>query len=414
MTFFRAYQDRLGPGLMFAAIAVGVSHLIQSTRAGAEYGFSLIFVVIVACVLKYPAFRFSSDYAAATSEPMLEGYRKQGRWTVAIYALGMPIDMFISVAGISLVTSGIFRNVFAVNLGDVSIAISLMIACATLLISGRYRLFENITKFIVVLFSIFTVLAVGLAIPEVNWTQDQLTRHVEFDRSTLLFMIAIAGWMPTSVAASMFQSFWVCEKARLNEQGFSPRVARKDFDIGYWGTLLLALCFVFMGTALMYKLGISTASSPTAFAAQLIDMFTRVIGEWSRLIIAIAALAVMFSTMLSGMDASPRVASHLLGYFIQSDKQYSHKSYTFFMIVEVIGASLILVWLFSSFKTFIDFATSMAFIMSPLVAWFNHRAVFSDDMPESERPGPVMYAWSLAGIFAMLAIGLYFLFTKIS
>ena len=33
---------RVGPGLMLAAAAVGVSHLVWSTRAGAEYGLSLV------------------------------------------------------------------------------------------------------------------------------------------------------------------------------------------------------------------------------------------------------------------------------------------------------------------------------------------------------------------------------------
>ena len=30
---------KLGPGLLFAGTAVGVSHLVQSTKAGAEFGF---------------------------------------------------------------------------------------------------------------------------------------------------------------------------------------------------------------------------------------------------------------------------------------------------------------------------------------------------------------------------------------
>ena len=33
----------LGPGILFASTAIGVSHLVQSTRAGADYGFSLLF-----------------------------------------------------------------------------------------------------------------------------------------------------------------------------------------------------------------------------------------------------------------------------------------------------------------------------------------------------------------------------------
>ena len=32
----------LGPGLILAAAAIGVSHLVQSTRAEAEFGFTLV------------------------------------------------------------------------------------------------------------------------------------------------------------------------------------------------------------------------------------------------------------------------------------------------------------------------------------------------------------------------------------
>ena len=33
--------SRVGPGLMLAATAVGVSHLVYSTQAGGNYGFAL-------------------------------------------------------------------------------------------------------------------------------------------------------------------------------------------------------------------------------------------------------------------------------------------------------------------------------------------------------------------------------------
>ena len=40
------FLQTLGPGILFASTAIGVSHLIQSTRAGAEYGFSLLIFVL--------------------------------------------------------------------------------------------------------------------------------------------------------------------------------------------------------------------------------------------------------------------------------------------------------------------------------------------------------------------------------
>ena len=35
----------LGPGIMYAGAAIGVSHLVQSTRAGAGYGFALVWPI---------------------------------------------------------------------------------------------------------------------------------------------------------------------------------------------------------------------------------------------------------------------------------------------------------------------------------------------------------------------------------
>ncbi|MFV1959924.1 MAG: divalent metal cation transporter, partial [Planctomycetota bacterium] len=77
-TFWKAF----GPGLLWAGAAVGVSHLVQSTRGGAKFGLGLLGVVIVANVFKYPAFSFGPRYAAATGTSLLEGYRRRGRWAL--------------------------------------------------------------------------------------------------------------------------------------------------------------------------------------------------------------------------------------------------------------------------------------------------------------------------------------------
>ena len=36
------WTKKLGPGLLFAGAAIGVSHLVQSTRAGADFGWGLL------------------------------------------------------------------------------------------------------------------------------------------------------------------------------------------------------------------------------------------------------------------------------------------------------------------------------------------------------------------------------------
>lgn len=77
----------LGPGLLFAGAAVGVSHLVQSTRAGADFGMGLLWATLLANFLKYPFFEFGPRYALSTGESLLEGYKKLGRWVLILYML---------------------------------------------------------------------------------------------------------------------------------------------------------------------------------------------------------------------------------------------------------------------------------------------------------------------------------------
>ena len=71
--------SKLGPGLLFAGAAIGVSHLVQSTRAGADFGWGLIWALIIVNILKYPFFQYGPRYAMATGESLLDGYFKVGK-----------------------------------------------------------------------------------------------------------------------------------------------------------------------------------------------------------------------------------------------------------------------------------------------------------------------------------------------
>ena len=58
---------KLGPGILFAGAAIGVSHLVQSTRAGADFGFGLIWALILINLIKFPFFQFGTRYTIVTA-----------------------------------------------------------------------------------------------------------------------------------------------------------------------------------------------------------------------------------------------------------------------------------------------------------------------------------------------------------
>ena len=79
--------QKLGPGLLFAGAAIGVSHLVQSTQAGSRFGFELIGALIIANILKYPFFEFGSRYANVTGTSIIDGYFRLSKIAFYLYLI---------------------------------------------------------------------------------------------------------------------------------------------------------------------------------------------------------------------------------------------------------------------------------------------------------------------------------------
>ena len=135
---------RLGPGLMLAAAAVGVSHLVQSSRAGADFGLSFVWLVVLISVLKYPAFRFAVDYASLTNHSLVYAYSKLGRMPMLWLLIGFMVDMFIATAAVSLVTAGLLISVFGLPFSGPQVAIAVTVVSALVLVNGQYARAERL------------------------------------------------------------------------------------------------------------------------------------------------------------------------------------------------------------------------------------------------------------------------------
>jgi Mn2+/Fe2+ NRAMP family transporter len=123
------------------------------------------------------------------------------------------------------------------------------------------------------------------------------------DLSLAIFVIAMAGWMPMPTNGAILYSKWVCERQKVDRDQFDYGRALSDFRIGYGLTLVLALCFVLMGTAVLFETGRQVPATAAGFATELFGVFTTVIGTWSYPIIAAAGIAVIWSTQVALMDA---------------------------------------------------------------------------------------------------------------
>ncbi len=410
----------LGPGILFAAIAVGASHLVQSTRAGATYGLALIFLILITYVAKYPAFRFGAQYASATGQSLLHGYLHQGRWAIAIYVIIALGTMFAALPAVTLVTAGLAQAAFGLQTDVLATSAIILIVSAVLLTVGGYRLLDRLVKYLMAVLVLATIVATILVIPEIDWSTASLMPSGNIEAADIFFMVALLGLMPSSVDISIWHSLWSVAKSR--ETGGPPSMQRalEDFHIGYIGAFLLALCFVMLGAGVMHGTATEFKSDAAGFAGQLIDLYVQSLGAWSGPMIGAIAVAVMFSTVLTGLDGYPRAAVSLVKIFAgkdddvdeQESAKFDKAVYATAVVVLVLGSLIILYLFVTSLKIVVDVASTIIFLFAPIIAWLNHRVMTSKYIPANAQPSRGLRWLSLVGILWLSAFSGYFLFLR--
>ncbi len=394
---------KLGPGFLFAGAAIGVSHLVQSTRAGADFGLGLLWALLLINFIKYPFFEYGPRYASATGESLLEGYRKLGKPVLVAYFIISIATMFTIQTAVTIVTAGIASSLFGLDLALSSWSVIVTLICFVLLLVGKYKMLDGLMKIIIVCLTISTLLAVGMAFGN----NDSVTfkQLLPNDAVGIAFLIAFMGWMPAPLDISIWHSMWTLEKKKLSED-LSPKQSRFDFNVGYFTTTFLAICFVFLGAMVMFGSGESFSSNGGTFANQLIKMYTDNLGENTRIIIGIAALTTMFSTTLTTLDASPRVMA-------RSTELLTKKSfpngYLIWLLVLVVGTGGIIFFLISEMGLLIKIATILSFLTAPFYAIMNFKLVTSSHMPAEAKPGLFMRILSVLGIVILVGFGIWYL-----
>ena len=396
---------KLGPGLLFAGAAIGVSHLVQSTRAGADYGWGLLWALLLVNLFKYPFFQFGPRYALATGESLLDGYYKLGKIFLWLYFFLNIATMFTIQTAVTVVTAGLASNLFEIKTNMIHWSIGVTAVCYSILLIGRYKLLDKVIKVIILILTISSVLAVTIAFFKGNTSL--VFSQMFPNGDSILFLIAFMGWMPAPMDISIWHSIWILEKKTDLKNKFSLKEGLFDFNVGYITTVILGICFLGLGALVMFGSGLEFSDKGNEFAGQLIDLYTSNLGESWYMIIAIAAFTTMISTTITTLDASPRAMSKTVQLLF---KQKNKDFYIFWITILAVGTCLIFLFLLSEMGLLVQIATVLSFITAPFYAILNYRLVTSNYMPKENHPSLKIKILSLLGIFFLIGFtGVYLL-----
>ena len=400
----KTFLNSLGPGLLFAGAAIGVSHLVQSTKAGAEFGFGLLWALLLVHLFKYPFFQFGPRYAAATGETLLDGYKKLGKSVLIAYYIINFATMFTIQAAVTIVTAGLASQLFGITSNLVLWSVAITIISVLILLIGKYKVLDNLMKYIIIILTITTIIAVAIALSKTkegfNFTQ--IIPHTSIG---ITFLIAFLGWMPAPLDISIWHSLWTIEKSKATLK-INQKKAILDFNIGYLGTLFLGVCFVLLGALVMYNSGETFSSKGNVFASQLINLYTRNLGEFSYIFIGAAAFTTMFSTTLTTLDASPRAMAKTTNLLFNKKTKIN---YWFWILFLSVGTYIILRFFINNMGVLVKIATILSFLTAPFYAILNYILITGKHTPKEHQPNIYLKILSWMGIIFLIGFSVWFL-----
>jgi Mn2+/Fe2+ NRAMP family transporter len=331
-TTFGGVVKQLGPGLIISANIVGSGELIVTTKLGADVGFTLLWFIILGCMIKVflqvELGRYTISKGKTTLEALnsVPGPRFKVSWLVWCW-LFMFVATFFQLGGMVGGIAGVFK-MGGSEVSDWIWGLIITGSCAVLLFVGRYGFIEKFSTFMVAGFTIFTIFAVfSLYWTDYGITGAQIAEGLSF-RLPPNFEIAFAAFGVIGVGASelIYYPYWCLEKGYARYVGPKDdtpewterakgwiRVLRWDA----WLSMVIytgaTVAFYALGAAVLNAQGLTVEKSdliPTLSA-----MYSESFGETGLWIFLLGAFAVLYSTIFISTASNSRLTVDALRLF---------------------------------------------------------------------------------------------------
>jgi len=398
----------LGPGILMASAAVGGSHIVSSAQAGAMYGWSLLLLVILTNLFKYPFFRFGAEYTLETGKNLVEGYAEKGKVYLGIFFILNVFSALVNTAAVGILCAAIVASAFpnALGLSITQWSLILIVLIWAMLLFGGYKFLDGLAKWIMSALTLATVLAVIVAIIEHPEYGADFVEKTPWQMTALPFIVSLMGWMPAPIEISAINSLWTAEKGKTVD--ISIKDGLFDLNVGFIGTAILAVFFVAMGALIQYPTGQEVQAAGAAYIQQFVGMYASVLGDWSRFLITFIAFLCIFGTVITVIDGYSRVNAESLRLLFKK-KEISQKELNVWMTATSIIGGIIIYFFQGSVAPMLRFAMITSFLTTPFFALLNYLLVTG----ENKNLAKWLKALSILGLIFLFGFAFFFIYALV-
>ena len=359
-SLFKALRQ-IGPGLILAASIVGTGELINTTSLGAQAGFSLLWLIVLSCVIKVfvqiELGRYAITHGKTTLAAIdtLPGPRLGSSWLCWLWLImtlvtqaqiaamegtvGQAAHMAFPNASQAVVSAVARANgefgAFLQTRQEHFWAALTTLAAVLLLLSGGYKRLERITTILVGLVTLFTVASVLI----LQWTPfrislENLESGFQLAVPPAALALAFSAFGITGVgAAELFAyPYWCIEKGyaravgpRTEDEAWARRARgwTRVMQLDAWFSMVVftiaTIAFYLLGAAVLHPQHLDPKG------AEMIPTLSRMylhplegtslqgLRAATRVGFLIGAWAVLFKTLYVATAANSRLTADFLG-----------------------------------------------------------------------------------------------------
>ncbi len=316
--------SHLGPGLIISAAIVGSGELIVTPKVGAASGFSLLWFVIFACVVKVfvqiELARLAIVERVTTLEALdsVPGPRFRVSWIIWFW-LFMYFGLVFQVAGLIGGCVLVFQTM-GLDVSPHALLVGITASGALLLVSGRYKPVEVASTLMVAAFTLSTIVAmIALQWTPYRVSAADIAEGLQFNLPAS-FTVAFAAFGVTGVGASelIYYPYWCLEKGYARHVGVrddSPawrtrlagwlRVLHTDAILSLMVYTGATLAFYILGAAVLHGQGMQVTDRE--LIETLRQMYEQTLGATGAWIFLIGAFAVLYSTFFVATASNARL-----------------------------------------------------------------------------------------------------------
>ncbi|UCE41498.1 MAG: Nramp family divalent metal transporter [Candidatus Aminicenantes bacterium] len=408
----KTFGDKLkliGPGIILAAAAIGSGELILTPRAGALFGLSIGWIILVSIVYKMFLTLGLARYTIATGEDIFVGFshlpgpRYWFVWVMGvIYLLGA-----VGYSGISLACGSALYALFP-SLTMVHWAVIVVILAYVLLLSGSYGPVEKaafILSFVLIVGVLYSLAALR---PDIAWFFNGLAPKLPSGSGQTA--VSLLGWTAGGTSTLIY-SFWILEKGigkgKCEGENFKGWLSliRLDTGISYFLMILISFAFLTIGVLVLRTAGpdggplIPAREETTSVLSRLLTVAT---GPQTKFIFLVAALAILYSTVIGLVDGKSRALRSATQIIFPKSKRISDKN--MYRLFATLMCLIIFAFLFT--KRPVVLIVLISAVEAPVLSVSAIMLIYllHKKLPRALRPGFAWYGVIVCGTIVYLVL----------